>query len=402
MLNPRRVHRSAVLLVLLALGVCASSASAEPLSMAFTEARANVGIQLFDEALFDAPATAPFEAQIDPQSGSITAGVLTVPDFSTVIDEPIDAEVTVEFQIGVIDGSFDQATGALSVTGTAGGTLTADGEECIVAIPEDLTLSTDGSSGGTTNPRSGTPFTAGLIGAGAIAGQWDDMTATPVDPEDIGNANFCSNVEQYIGEDGGIWLEHQGDIVPPAPPQLTSTDPASPSSSGAPRILGVAEAGSTVKVYAGPACGGAPVATRSAAELGSPGIPVDVAEGVTAAFSARAIDAVGNASACSAPISYTRTKAPTGPGGGNVGPTPAPVCVVPKLVGKTLEQAKRALKAAGCKLGKVTKPKQPKGKKRRVLVVKSSSPRRGARPADRKVDLKLHSKPKPKPKKVRR
>ncbi len=388
---------------LLALSFCAATASAEPLSMTFTEARANVGVQLSDAALFETPATAPFDAQIDPGSGAITVGLLTVPAFSTHIVDPIDADVTVDFEIGMITGGFDEATGVLTGSGTAGGTLTAvegaDEGECLVTTtPSPLTLSTTGNSGG-ANPRFGVPFTAGLTGAGAVAGQWTDMHATATSPE---HTTFCSNVDARIGGPGGIWLEHQGDIAPPAPPQLTSTDPASPSASGTPRILGVAEAGSTVKVYAGPVCGGVPIATRSAAELGSPGIPVDVAEGVTAAFSARAIDAVGNTSACSGPISYTRTKTPTdaGPGGGDEPPPPA--CIVPKLAGKTLKQAKKALKAADCKLGKVSKPKQPKGKKRRVLVVKSSSPRRGAKPADRKVDIKLHVKPKPKPKKPRR
>jgi List-Bact-rpt repeat protein/PASTA domain-containing protein len=70
-------------------------------------------------------------------------------------------------------------------------------------------------------------------------------------------------------------------------------------------------------------------------------------------------------------------------------PPPAPQCVVPKLAKKTLSQAKAALKAANCALGKVTKPK-----KKGPLVVKSSKP--GANtthPAGSKVDLKLGPKP---------
>ena len=317
--NSFRVMRATgaiVLALLLALGVGASTASAEPLSMTFTEDRANVGEQLSDAALFEAPDTAPLAAQIDPGSGLIADGELTVPDFTTHITDPVDADVTVAFEIGVITGSFNQATGALALSGTAGGTLTANGRTCTVEVPGVLTLSTIGSSGG-TSPRFGAPFTAGLTGAGAIAGQWSDMNAIPVTEDD---ETVCETVDERIGGPGGIWLVQEGDVVPPSAPQLTSTDPASPSLSGTPRILGVAESGSTVKVYAGPDCAGTPVATASAAELGSPGIPVDVAEGVTAAFSATAADAAGNTSPCSAPISYTRTKAPTDPGGGNGGP----------------------------------------------------------------------------------
>ena len=374
----RRIMRAAgtiALVSLLALGVCASVASAEPLSMTFTEDRANVGVQLSDAALFGPPDTAPFEAQIDPGSGSITAGELQVPQFSTHITEPIDADVTVDFEIGTIEGSFTQATGALTLEGEAGGILTSEGKECTVSTdPSPLILSTTGNSGG-TSPRSGAPFIHGLTGAGAIAGQWTDMHATPIS----GDTTFCSDVEGRIGGPGGIWLEQEGDIVPPSAPQLTSTDPASPGSSGAPRIRGTAEAGSTVRVYAGPNCTGTPVASGSAAELGSPGIPVNVAAGVTATFSATATDAAGNTSACSAPISYTHSK-PSG-------------CIVPKLVGKKLARAKMALKTAGCKLGTVQKPKRSKGKGRRPLVVKSSNPAAGTRSADGNVDLTLGPKP---------
>jgi subtilisin family serine protease len=196
-----------------------------------------------------------------------------------------------------------------------------------------------------------------------------------------------------------ISYTENSDIVPPAPPQLTGTDPASPASSGAPRILGAAEGGSAVRIYAGSACAGSPVASGSAAELGSLGIPVQVAEGVTAVFSATATDSSNNTSACSTSISYTRLKTTTGPGGGggsggggdDSGPPPAPACLVPKLAGKTLAQAKAALTAASCKLGAVRRPR-PKGKLRR-LVVRFSTPAAGASPADGKVDLTLGKKP---------
>jgi hypothetical protein len=381
------------LVLFVALGVFTPTASADPLSMTFTEARANVGVQLSDAALLEAPDTAPLEAQIDPGSGSITAGALQVPQFSTHITEPIVTDVTVDFDIGLITGSFIQATGALALEGEAGGTLTAnggsfDGEECVVsAVPSPLILSTEGNSGG-TNPRSGAPFAHGLTGPGAIAGQWTHMDATPVTPGDTGNVNFCKNVENRIGGPGGIWLEQEGDIVPPSAPQLTSTDPASGGLTGTPRILGSAEAGSTVRLYAGVGCEGAPIATAGAAELASPGIAIEVAEGVNAAFSATATDLASNTSACSAPISYARLKA--------AGPTPPRdlSCTVPKVVGKTLARARAVLTAAGCTVGHVRKAKRPKGKKwRRVLVVKSSNPAAGARAADGKVNLRLGPKP---------
>jgi hypothetical protein len=79
------------------------------------------------------------------------------------------------------------------------------------------------------------------------------------------------------------------------------------------------------------------------------------------------------------PITNPTTTSATGPIGGGAttqttttttaGQSPAPAakaCVVPKLVGKTLKQAKRALKKAGCKTGKA-KSKKSKKKKGRIL-----------------------------------
>jgi hypothetical protein len=358
--------------------------SAEPLAMTFTEDRANVGVQLSDAAMFTAPATAPFAAQIDPGSGSITAGVLEVPDFTTHITEPLDADVNVHFEIGIIEGAFNQASGALSLEGEANATLTSDGEECSVSTtPNPLILSSAGTSGG-ASPRPGVPFTHGLTGAGAIAGQWTDMSAAPKVP---GQGVFvCATVDERIEGPGGIWLVQEGDVVPPAAPQLTGTDPASPGPSATPRILGSAEVGSTVRLYSGAGCAGAPIATASAAQLSSPGILVEVPEG-SASFSASATDAAGNASACSLPISYTRLKVPRPK-------APTPQCIVPKLIGKTLKAAKRRIKTAGCMVGKVRKPKRKKRRKLGRLVVESTNPSAGEiLEAGSNVNVKLVSKP---------
>jgi PASTA domain len=403
-MTPRKII--AALVSLLALAICASPASADPLSMTFTEARANVGVQLSDAVLFEAPQAAPFAAQINPLTGAISDGTLGVPDFETHIEEPIVADVTVDFDIGEITGSFDKATGALSLSGVAAGTLTAsgnpkyDGEQCtVLAGPSPITLSTAGSSGG-ADPRSGVPFTAGLAGSGAIAGAWEDMSAKPVEPGEPDNVDFCKNVENRIGGPGGIWLE-QKDLAAPPAPQLLRTDPGSGGLSGTPRILGDAEAGSTVRIYAGSNCGfpgqlydaipplpprDTPVAIGSAGELASPGLTVQVAEGTTATFSATATDAAGNTSSCSAPISYTRSHL-----------DPAITCVVPKLAGKKLGRAKAALRKANCGVGKVSKPRHQKGKRRGALVVKSSTPPQGTSlTAGSAVNLKVghkHHKP---------
>lgn len=82
-------------------------------------------------------------------------------------------------------------------------------------------------------------------------------------------------------------------------------------------------------------------------------------------------------------------------------PPSPPLCKVPSLIGKSLSQAKSALVAAHCTLGKVALPKAKKGKKMPPLVVRSSTPAANASTAGA-VDLKLGPKPKKKRKKHRR
>jgi subtilisin family serine protease len=102
-----------------------------------------------------------------------------------------------------------------------------------------------------------------------------------------------------------------------------------------------------------------------------------------------------------------------GPGGGTdpapggdraipAGPAarPAPRCVVPRLAGRTLAQARVRLRRARCRLGRVTRPRVRAPRRRGasrpapMLVVRASSPRAGsARPAGTRVALTLKAKP---------
>lgn len=197
------------------------------------------------------------------------------------------------------------------------------------------------------------------------------------------------------------------DEVAPAAPLLTSTVPVSPAKDNHPRIVGAAEAGSTVSVYLSTACAGSVEATGTAAELSSPGIAISVPRGSTSHFSATATDAASNTSVCSTPITYTESTpfetfiselpppekilSPPPPP-----PPPGPVCTVPQLAGKTLGQARAALTAAGCTLGAVSKPKAKKGHRLPPLVVKTSTPGTGSQPAGGSVNLTLGPRPKPK------
>ena len=100
------------------------------------------------------------------------------------------------------------------------------------------------------------------------------------------------------------------DEVAPEPPQLNSTDPVSPAASQAPKVRGTAEAESTIRVYMGIECSGAPVAEGSAATLASPGLAVPAAANATTQFTATASDAAMNVSDCSQPIAYVEDSEP--------------------------------------------------------------------------------------------
>jgi subtilisin family serine protease len=223
------------------------------------------------------------------------------------------------------------------------------------------------------------------------------------------NTSACSSPISYT--------ENTPDKEAPAAPLLTKTVPASPAQDSNPSIIGSAEATSTIQIYRDAECGGPVVASGSASELSSPGIPVTAPIDTASQFTATATDMALNTSACSDPIEYIEdtpfeTEIVKGPPDEAeeaaealkkltqivVPPTvpAAPVCKVPKLARKTLGQARVALTAAHCALGKVKRPKATKGHKLGPLVVKSSTPSAAASPANGTVDLTLAPKPKPK------
>ena len=195
------------------------------------------------------------------------------------------------------------------------------------------------------------------------------------------------------------------DTTAPVAPSGLASSPASPSSNLSPRIVGTAEAGSTVRLYDNETCTGSPRSTGSAGAFASPGLQITVAAGSTTTVYATATDAAGNASGCSASkATYANTAAliaptdpgtgtPTDPVTGNGDPPEHRACVVPKLAGKTLARAKRALVAAGCKVGTVRRPRLHKGRRSSSFVVKTSTPAAGAEPAGGRVHLTLGPKP---------
>lgn len=225
---------------------------------------------------------------------------------------------------GAADARFDRASGdASQVVFTSSEVLASDDEDAeddIYArdIPGEETSLV------TTSP-SFCPLKKGNCGA------------TFVGESASGDRVFFSTVERFTLDDGDnevdvyerflasnpaedvTRLVSTGnspdlELGPPAP-KLESTNPVSPATSIAPKVVGTAMAGSTVKLYTSSNCSGEPVAHGSAEELESPGIGVTVAAGQTTKFWATA-EAEGFVSLCSSSaISYTQ-QSPSGEGGG--------------------------------------------------------------------------------------
>ncbi len=112
-------------------------------------------------------------------------------------------------------------------------------------------------------------------------------------------------------------------VILPATPAITSSNPISGSNNNSPKLLGSADAGTTVALYTTVSCSGSPVASGTAAAFASPGLTVSVADNSTTTFRSTATDSSGNVSGCSSGFSYTEvTPDATDPVISSIGVTP--------------------------------------------------------------------------------
>ena len=104
----------------------------------------------------------------------------------------------------------------------------------------------------------------------------------------------------------------QLDLVAPPKPTISGTSPGSPSNVDQPAVKGSAEAGSTVKLYAGSDCSGSVIGSGTAAQFAGSGIaPTDaIAHDTLTTFHVTATDVAGNASTCSDGFDYTEDSSP--------------------------------------------------------------------------------------------
>ena len=122
--------------------------------------------------------------------------------------------------------------------------------------------------------------------------------------DNLGGISDCSTTSVTYIEDS----------IAPDTPTVSDFDPDSPANDNAPRVKGLAEAGSTVRIYTNATCTGAVAASGSAAAFASPGLLSSVANDSSTTFYATATDAAGLVSPCSAGMTYVEdSTAPIAP-----------------------------------------------------------------------------------------
>ena len=144
---------------------------------------------------------------------------------------------------------------------------------------------------GTFTDGSKATFEGAGIEVTVAANQTTQLSAAAVDQ--AGNESACSASIAYTE-----------DSAAPGAPTSLATTPASPSDDASPLVRGTADADTDrVRVFTSADCSGPfTEGTRAAFEGG--GIEVTVAAETTTQLTARAVDALGHASACSAAIAY--------------------------------------------------------------------------------------------------
>lgn len=196
------------------------------------------------------------------------------------------------------------------------------GPSCQGTPLSTVTAATDGSFSSTFSLASNTTVT---------------FTATATDAAN--NVSACSP---------GITYQH--DSLAPSPPILTGFTPVSPSNNTQPLLSGTTEANATVRLFAGAACQGTPLATLTAAANGTFSRQVTVAANTHTFFSTTATDAAGNTSACSnAPLYRHDSVAPAAPALTGFSPASPASSTQPSLTGSAEAAATvRLFAGAGC------------------------------------------------------
>jgi hypothetical protein len=251
--------------------------------------------------------------------------------------------------------------------------------------PEALTVPTvsgetrDGATlSATTGAWSGTPpiaYAFEWVRCDASGSNCRTIPGATAQTYTLGSADVGSRMRIFVTASNSVGSSYVNsaatNIVAPVPP----------SNASAPTVEGSAKVGETLSANTGDWRGTAPLtfsyqwqrcdriggACTDLSGETSPDFTLDTAAvGSTIRVAVTAANAVGSASAVSSPAGPVRA---------------LPRCVVPRVTGKSLARARRAIVRAHCKVGAVTRARSTRVKKGHVI---SQRPRPGTRRAKRR------------------
>ena len=184
--------------------------------------------------------------------------------------------------------------------------------------PPRASITAGASQGGfTKDPTPSFSFASNEPGSTfvcRVAGSAFKPCSSPYTTPLLSNAKhvfFVRAIDAPGNESQIVWRSFTVDTKAPPAPRITDTDPNSPANDNAPEVKGSAEAGTAVRLYKSAGCtAGTTVGVGSAAKFASPGITASVPDNTTTAFRARATDAAGNSSPCSAAFNYVEDSTP--------------------------------------------------------------------------------------------
>jgi hypothetical protein len=176
-----------------------------------------------------------------------------------------------------------------------------------VNLYTDAACTQAAQDGAGTGDASGTDAEFASPGIAVTVADDSSTTFYATATDAVGNVSECSTTSVTYIEDSSS-----------EPPAFTGTNPGSPANETSPKLLGTAEAGSTVKIYTSADCSGTELASGPESDFSSTGITVPVADNSTTTFHATATDAVGNVSECST-VTITYVEDSTAPASPAVG-----------------------------------------------------------------------------------
>ena len=166
-------------------------------------------------------------------------------------------------------------------------------------------------------PKTISSATQPAHGTVTVAADGSDLSYRP-NPDYCNSAGATDDFTYTLNGGSTATVAVSVDVPPDVvdAPQITSTDPASPSSNAGPKVIGTLGAGrpSLVEIFTNANCSGAAASSGDATQFTGAGIAVTVPSDATTALSARAKNVDGDTSNCSNSVSYTEdSQAPSIP-----------------------------------------------------------------------------------------